>query len=160
MTASENEDEPSSENEVDQTKGEEDMDTADKDTADNEGESEVELCYGPETRDQCTERLKLTLKVEFDKVNGSGKKSKMFVEHGKQKRAIIDVALILQLFQNNCQINLCTGQCSVASLELLVVCLKSHGNVQMVILGYGHLQRCYAKRKDRIAAAIFITGNS
>ena len=48
MTASENEDEPSenaSENEVDQTKGEEDMDTADKDSADNEGESVVELCY-------------------------------------------------------------------------------------------------------------------
>ena len=64
--ASENEDEPSSENasknEDDQTKGENDMGTADKDTADNEGKSEVELCYGPETRDQCTERLKLTLK--------------------------------------------------------------------------------------------------
>ena len=117
LTASENEDEPSSENasesasenEVDQTKGEEDMDTADKDTADNEGEREVELCYGPEIRDQ---------------VNGSGKKSKMFVEHGKQKRAIIDVDLILQLFQNNCQIHLCTGQCSVASFEAVGGVLK------------------------------------
>ena len=54
LSASENEDEPSSENasknEDDQTKGENDMGTAD-----NEGKSEVELCYGPETRDQCTE---------------------------------------------------------------------------------------------------------
>ena len=48
----------------------------------------------------------------------------MFVEHGKQKRAIIDVDLILQLFQNNCQIHLCTGQCSVASFEAVGGVLK------------------------------------
>ena len=103
LTASENEDEPSSENasenEVDQTKGEEDMDTADKDSADNEGESEVELCYGPETRDHCTERLKLTLRAEFDEVNGSGEKSKMFVEHGKQKHTILMLILSYSCFK-------------------------------------------------------------
>ena len=172
LTASENEDEPSSENasenEVDQTKGEEDMDTADKDSADNEGESEVELCYGPETRDQCTERLKLTLKAEFDEVNGSGKKSKMFMEHGKQKRAIIDVDLILQLFQNNCQIHLCTGQCSVASFEAVGGVLKITWECSNGHSGVWTSSKVLCKKKGQdvysntmmIAAAIFITGNS
>ena len=172
LTASENEDEPSSENasenEVDQTKGEEDMDTADKDSADNEGESEVELCYGPETRDQCTERLKLTLKAEFDEVNGSGKKSKMFMEHGKQKRAIIDVDLILQLFQNNCQIHLCTGQCSAASFEAVGGVLKITWECSNGHSGVWTSSKVLCKKKGQdvysntmmIAAAIFITGNS
>lgn len=98
LTASEDEDELA---ELNQTKGEEDMDISDTDKdTNNEGESEVKLCYGPETRDLCTERLKLALKTEFNKVNAAGKKSKMFVDHGQQKQAIIDVDLVL--FQNSC----------------------------------------------------------
>ena len=166
MTASENEDESV---ELNQTMEEEDMDLSDidKDT-DNEGECEVELCYGPETRDQCTERLKLTLKAEFDKVNAAGKKSEVFVNHGQQKRAIIDVDLVLHLFQNNCQIHLCTGQCSVASFEAVGGVLKITWECSNGHYGVWSSSKVLCKKKGQdvysntmmIAAAIFITGNS
>ena len=55
------------------------------------------------------------LKAEFNNVNAAGKLSKMFVDHGQQNCAIVDIDDVLQLFQQNCQIQLCPGQCTVAS---------------------------------------------
>lgn len=159
-TASESEDEPV---ELDRTMGEKDMDVSD-----NEVKSEIEQHYGPETRDQWTDRLKSELKAEFNKVNTAGKDSKIFVDHCKQSRAIVDVDLVLQLFQKNCHFHLCTGQCAVASwkadggvLKITWECSNGHS-------GVWSSSKVLCKKKEQyvysntmmIAAGIFITGNS
>ncbi len=90
LSASECEDEVG---EIDRTKGEEDMEVCSDVSDEGEGASKIELHYGPETRDEWAERLKLKLKDEFNKVNAAGKESDLFVNHGQQSRAIVDVDL-------------------------------------------------------------------
>ena len=101
-------------------------------------------------------------------MNAAGKESDLLVNHGQQSRAIVDVDLVLQLFQNSCQVHLCTGQCTVGSwkadggtLKITWGCLNGH-------FGVWSSSKVLCKKKEQkiytntimIAAGIFITGNS
>ena len=77
--------------------GEENMDVSLTETF-----SIIEVQHGPETREECTERLRKNLKQRFHKVNDCGKHGKLYTDHVQQGKAIVDINLLLELFKNNC----------------------------------------------------------
>ena len=52
----------------------------------------IEVQYGPETMKDWTNRLKTTLKNNFDKANSTGKQSTLFADHVQQDRVIVDTS--------------------------------------------------------------------
>ena len=162
LTASEGEDEPA---ELDHTKGEEDMDVSYFEEWDR---TNIEVHHGPETRDDWAQRLLKQLKEEFDKVNVAGKQSQIFADHGQQSRSVVEVEKLLELFKNNCQIHLCTGQSRVENWKsdggvLLITwrCCHGHGGVwsSSKVLCIKKEQNVYTTT-IMIAVAIIITGGN
>ncbi|CAB4006208.1 Hypothetical predicted protein, partial [Paramuricea clavata] len=162
LTASEGEDEPS---ELDHTKGEEDMDVSYFEEWDR---TNIEVQHGPETRDDWAQRLLKQLKEEFDKVNVAGKQSQIFADHGQQSRSVVEVDKLLELFKNNCQMHLCTGQSRVENWKadggVLIItwrCCHGHGGIwsSSKVLCVKKEQNVYTTT-IMIAAAIIITGGN
>ncbi|CAB4025600.1 Hypothetical predicted protein [Paramuricea clavata] len=159
LTASEGEDEPS---ELDHTKGEEDMDVSYFEEWDR---TNIEVQHGPETRDDWAQRLLKQLKEEFDKVNVAGKQSQIFADHGQQSRSVVEVDILLELFKNNCQMHLCTGQSRVENWKadggvLIITWRCCHGGVwsSSKVLCVKKEQNVYTTTIMIAAAIIIITG--
>ena len=128
----------------------------------------IEVQYEPETMKDWTNRLKTTLKNNFDKANSTGKQSTLFADHVQQDRVIVDTSLLLGLFKNNCQQPSCTGQCSVVNcttdggvLRVTWRCSNGHFGswASSKVLCEKNNQKIYTNTIT-IAAAIIVTGNN
>ena len=84
------------------------------DVSQTETFTQIEVQHGPETREECTERLKKNLKQRFDEVNNSGKHEKLYTDHVKQGKAIVDISLLLEVFESKCKIESCSSKCEVS----------------------------------------------
>lgn len=143
--------------------GEEDMDVIMTETASN-----IQVQHSPETRKECTERLKKKLKQKFDQVNESGKHGKLFTDHVQQGRAIIDINLLLELFENNCKIESCGGKCEVDKWKTDGGVVTIQWRCSMGHFGSWSSSKVLCQKKKQnvftnnvlIAAGIFITGNN
>ena len=124
------------------------------DVSQTETLSKIEVQHGPETRKECKERLKKRLKQRFDEVNNSGKHEKLYTDHVKQRKAIVDISLLLQLFRTSAKLSLAAVNVKFVDVKQLVVLQPLNGDVLWAILEAGHLQRCFAKRKNKMCSPI------
>ena len=64
----------------------------------------------PESLEQRNERLTKDIKSAFGVLAALGTNNKMYDEHFKRQRVIVDVPYILEIFNNGCQHSSCSGK--------------------------------------------------
>ena len=136
------------------------------DVSQTETFSKIEVQHGPETREECTERLKKKLKQRFDDVNNSGKHEKLYTDHVKQGKAIVDISLLLELFENKCKIESCSSKCEVCRCKTNGCVVTIEWRCSMGHFGSWSSSKVLCQKKKQnvftnnvmIAAGLFITG--
>ena len=136
------------------------------DVSQTETFSKIEVQHGPETRKECTERLKKRLKQRFDEVNNSGKHEKLYTDHVKQRKAIVDISLLLQLFENKCKIESCSSKCEVCRCKTVGCVVTIEWRCSMGHFGSWSSSKVLCQKKKQnvftnnvmIAAGLFVTG--
>ena len=128
----------------------------------------VDVPQKPESLEERNERLTKDIKNAFGVLAGLGTNNKMYNEHFKRERVIVDVPYILEIFNNGCQHSSCSGKSKVQHLKKKGGVLKIWWNCSN-----GHFG-CWVSSKELcakhgrsvytnsllIASGIFLTGNN
>ena len=144
------------------TKGEEDMDISDSEDGDIGKEQKPESCS------ERNERLLNEMKYAFNVLNGIEKRNSRCSEHFFQSRVIVDVSIMVDIFNKGCQHLSCSGKSKVVNnkleggvLKVSWECSKGHTGcwASSQELGRHHGQVIYANPL-LMSAGCLISGNN
>ena len=119
--------------------------------------------YGLETREEWRKRLIAELNEKFDQINTIGKQSDEHKEYFSEDRVLVDVDIILNMFQV-CQLKTCLAKGEIKSwhirggvLVIMWTCENGHSDywTSSKVL----LQKVFSNTM-LMAAAVLITGNN
>ena len=131
------------------------------------GNIEVVVTYGPETREEWRKRLIAELNKKFDQINTVGKQSDEHKEYFSEDRVLVDVDIILNMFQV-CQLKTCLAKGEIKSwhirggvLVIMWTCENGHSDywTSSKVLCEKKGQKVFANTM-LMAAAVLITVNN
>ena len=135
----------------------------------SEGEDDnSQVQYGPKTREERDKSIIKQLKTKFNTLNQAGKNSELYKKHVEKDRVVVDVELLLPLFEEGCQHASCCGKSKVTKLEMDVGVLRVSWECCDGDKGYWTSSRVLCQKHGQdiyatsllLGTAVMLTGNN